>query len=86
MGDGDDFVDPFAQNVGKVITVPSKLNIFRQPTLEIEEGEQFSTQPWIELLDENGARVISSEFSISVRLVLSTSEVVAIGAVGKKKV
>jgi len=61
------------------VTVPSKLNIFRQPSLDIKEGEQFSTQPWTELLDENGARVTSSEFSVSVRLVLSESEVVAIG-------
>ena len=30
-------------------------------------------QPWIELLDETGARVYSTEFSISVRLVRSDS-------------
>merc|ERR1711920_640537 len=60
-------------NFGKVMTVPTKLNLFREPSLTVVEGEQFSTQPWIELLDENGGRVISSDFSISVRLVLAQS-------------
>ena len=68
------------------MTVPSKLNIFRQPSLTIKSGETFATQPWIELLDENGGRVISSELSVSVRLVDSASEVEAVRAekAGKK--
>ena len=39
-----------------------------------QEGEKFSVQPWIELLDETGARVRSTEFSISVRLVRTDSD------------
>merc|ERR1712046_187459 len=74
-----DGADPFASadifdQAAKVVNVPTKLNIFQQPTLQVKEGQKFTVQPWIELLDENGARVISSDFSISVRLVLSQSE------------
>ena len=86
-----DFEDdnfPFGGDSGRVVTVPAKLNIFRQPSLKIKSGETFASQPWIELLDENGGRVISSEFSVSVRLVDFESEVEVVRAEkeGKKVV
>lgn len=61
-----------AGSAGKVVTAPTSLNIFQQPNSQIkvcysnwsyrfnrifQEGEKFSVQPWIELLDETGARV-----------------------------
>ena len=60
---------------GKIVASPSKLNIFQQPSLEVKEGEQFAIQPWIELLDDSGARVYSTEFTISVRLVVASDDV-----------
>ena len=78
FGGDDSSFNPFQNNAtsnGRVVAAPSSLNIFQQPSLEIKEGEKFAVQPWIELLDENGARVYSSEFTVSVRLVVADDEV-----------
>ena len=83
FGGSDDDFNPFNSfgtnqtlpGHGKIVASPSSLNIFQEPSLDVKEGEQFAIQPWIELLDENGARVYSSEFTISVRLVIASDEV-----------
>lgn len=84
FGGSDDDFNPFNSfgtsnqtmpGHGKIVASPSSLNIFQEPSLDVKEGERFAIQPWIELLDENGARVYSSEFTISVRLVIASDEV-----------
>jgi hypothetical protein len=65
--------NPFNQS-GRIVNTPTTLNIFRQPNLQIKEGEEFSVQPWIELLDERGARVYSTDLTVSVRLVVTGSQ------------
>merc|ERR1712176_137004 len=72
--------NPFDGMSSKTISMPTDLSIFREPELKLKIGEKFATQPWIQVLDENGARVVVNGLSISVKLVAADSQVQEISA------
>ena len=71
----EDVFNPFDGMSSKTVSMPTDLSIFRQPELELKIGETFATQPWLQVLDENGARVVVNGLSISVKLVSADSQV-----------
>ncbi|CAG5096144.1 Oidioi.mRNA.OKI2018_I69.XSR.g14489.t2.cds [Oikopleura dioica] len=71
----EDVFNPFDGMSSKTVSMPTDLSIFRQPELELKIGETFATQPWLQVLDENGARVVVNGLSISVKLVSADTQV-----------
>jgi len=76
----EDVFNPFDGMSSKTVSMPTDLSIFREPELKLKIGEKFATQPWIQVLDENGARVVVNGLSISAKLVAADSQVQEISA------
>ena len=82
----EEVFNPFDGMSSKTVSMPTDLAIFREPQLKLKIGEKFATQPWIQVLDENGARVVVNGLSISAKLVAADSQVQEISAKQFRKV